>query len=111
VATGKARRGLDRAFEHTGLKPLFHASRTADETFSKPHPAMIEELLDELMIAPERALMIGDTTHDLEMARNAGIASLAAGYGAHPPEGLTEHGALVVCHSFAELAAWLRDNA
>lgn len=111
VATGKARRGLDRAFSHTGLAPYFHASRTADETFSKPHPAMIEELLDELMVAPERALMIGDTSHDLEMARNAGIASLAAAYGAHPPEGLSAHGALAVCHTFPELARWLRDNA
>ncbi len=111
VATGKARRGLDRAFSHTGLEPYFHASRTADETFSKPHPAMIEELLDELMIAPEKALMIGDTSHDLEMARNAGIASLAAGYGAHPPEGLAALEPLAVCGSFAELAAWLRANA
>jgi phosphoglycolate phosphatase len=111
VATGKARRGLDRAFDHTGLDAYFHASRTADETFSTPHPAMIEELLEELLIAPERALMIGDTTHDLEMARNAGIASLAAGYGAHPAEGLGEHGALHICTSFPELADWLRANA
>ena len=111
VATGKARRGLDRAFAHTGLAPLFHASRTADETFSKPHPAMIEELLDELRVSPERALMIGDTTHDLEMARNAGIAALGAAYGAHPPEGLEALNPLAVCHSFAELAKWLRDNA
>ena len=111
VATGKARRGLDRAFAHTGLAPLFHASRTADETFSKPHPAMIEELLDELGVSPERALMIGDTTHDLEMARNAGIAALGAAYGAHPPEGLEALNPLAVCHSFAELAEWLRDNA
>lgn len=111
VATGKARRGLDRAFAHSGLAPYFHASRTADETFSKPHPAMIAELLDELMIAPERALMIGDTSHDLEMARNAGIASLAAGYGAHPPDSLSGYGALAVCGCFADLAAWLRENA
>lgn len=110
VATGKARRGLDRAFEHSGLAPFFHASRTADETFSKPHPAMIEQLLDELMIQPERALMIGDTSHDLAMARNAGVASLAAGFGAHPPESLAEYDPLAVCHSFAELAAWLREN-
>lgn len=111
VATGKARRGLDRAFAHTGLGPYFHASRTADETHSKPHPAMIEELLDELMVAPERALMIGDTTHDLEMARNAGIASLGAGYGAHPPENLADLAPLAVCHSFVELAEWLKQNA
>lgn len=111
VATGKARRGLARAFEHTGLGVYFHASRTADETFSKPHPAMIEELLDELMVPPQRALMIGDTSHDLEMARNAGVAALAAGYGAHPAEGLSGYGALAVCDSFAELARWLRSNA
>lgn len=111
VATGKARRGLDRAFGQTGLKSWFHASRTADETFSKPHPAMIEELLEELAVTPDKALMIGDTTHDLEMARNAGIASLAAGYGAHPPETLTTPGALQVCASFPELAEWLRCNA
>jgi len=111
VATGKARRGLDRAFEHSGLEPYFHASRTADETFSKPHPAMIEELLEELMIEPERALMIGDTSHDLQMASNAGIASLAAGYGAHPPENLSGFGPLAVCRSFPELAAWLRQHA
>lgn len=111
VATGKARRGLDRAFSHTGLEPYFHASRTADETHSKPHPAMIEELLEELMVDRARALMIGDTSHDLEMARNAGIASLAAGYGAHPAEGLEAFAPLAVCHSFAELAQWLMDNA
>lgn len=111
VATGKARRGLDRSFGHTGLEPYFHASRTADETHSKPHPRMIEELLDELGVPPERALMIGDTTHDLEMARNAGVASLAAGYGAHPAEGLGNHGALAICTRFAEMAAWLLDNA
>ena len=111
VATGKARRGLDRAFEQTGLGTYFHASRTADETFSKPHPAMIEELLAELMIAPEQALMIGDTSHDLDMARRAGIASLGAGFGAHPPEYLLNYAPLSVCYSFAELAQWLRYNA
>ena len=111
VATGKARRGLARAFSHTGLERYFHASRTADETFSKPHPAMIEELLGELMVPAERSLMIGDTSHDLEMARNAGVSSLAAGYGAHPAEGLGDYDALHVCTSFAELAGWLRENA
>jgi phosphoglycolate phosphatase len=111
VATGKARRGLDRAFGHSGLEPYFHASRTADETFSKPHPAMIEELLDELMVAPDRALMIGDTSHDLEMARNAGIDALAAGYGAHPAETLAEYPTVALCGSFADLADWLRTNA
>lgn len=111
VATGKARRGLDRAFGHSGLEPYFHASRTADETFSKPHPAMIQELLEQLMVPPERAIMIGDTSHDLEMARNAGIDALAAGYGAHPPETLAGYRPVALCGSFAELADWLRANA
>jgi phosphoglycolate phosphatase len=111
VATGKARRGLARAFEHSGLEPYFHASRTADETFSKPHPAMIQELLDELMVTPERALMIGDTSHDLEMARNAGINALAAGYGAHPPEHLATYNPVALCNTFTDLANWLRANA
>jgi phosphoglycolate phosphatase len=111
VATGKARHGLARAFEHTGLGGYFHATRTADVTFSKPHPAMILELLDELMMAPEQALMIGDTSHDLEMARNAGVASLAAGYGAHPGSSLVEFGPLAICQDFGELASWLRSNA
>lgn len=111
VATGKARHGLRRAFEHTGLGRYFHASRTADETHSKPHPAMILELLDELRVDKEQALMIGDTSHDLEMARSAGVASLAAGFGAHPAEHLEDFGALRVCDSFTELAQWLLDNA
>jgi phosphoglycolate phosphatase len=110
VATGKARRGLARAFSHTGLEPYFHASRTADETFSKPHPAMIEELLAELNVPAGRALMIGDTSHDLQMARNAGIAALAAGYGAHPIAHLETFAPLAVCASFPELAAWLLAN-
>lgn len=111
VATGKARRGLDRAFQHSGIGHYFHASRTADETFSKPHPAMVEQLLDELDIPAARALMIGDTSHDLQMARNAGVASLAAGYGAHPANQLAAHAPLALCHSFAELADWLRAHA
>jgi len=111
VATGKARHGLARAFEHSGLGACFHATRTADVTFSKPHPAMILELLDELGVAPERALMIGDTSHDLEMARNAGVDSLAAGYGAHPAGSLAVYQPLEVCNDFGSLSAWLRANA
>jgi phosphoglycolate phosphatase len=111
VATGKARRGLARAFEHSGLEPFFHASRTADETFSKPHPAMVLELLDELRVPPDRAIMIGDTSHDLEMARNAGIDALAAGYGAHPGEYLAGFNPVALCDCFADLANWLRTNA
>lgn len=111
VATGKARRGLDRVFDLTGLRPYFHASRTADETHSKPHPAMIEELLDEFDMPAAKALMIGDTSHDLEMAKHAGVASLGAGYGAHPAENLHAWQPLAVCTSFGELANWLRTHA
>lgn len=111
VATGKARRGLERAFRHSGLGRFFHASRTADETYSKPHPAMIGELLDELQVPAGRALMVGDTSHDLQMARNAGVAALAAGYGAHPAVSLYDYEPMAVCHRFEDLARWLLTNA
>ena len=111
VATGKSRRGLARALEHSGLGAYFHSTRCADECFSKPHPCMIDKIMNEMGVAPARTVMIGDTSHDLEMARNAGVSSLAAGYGAHPAEGLGDYDALHVCTSFAELAGWLRENA
>src|SRR5574340_917217 len=90
VATGKNRAGLDRALESTGLKQYFHATRTADQTFSKPNPTMLFELLDELAVSAERTLMVGDTTHDVQMAQNAGVDVVAVGHGAHPPEQLQE---------------------
>ncbi|MDO8810944.1 MAG: HAD-IA family hydrolase [Gallionella sp.] len=111
VATGKNRAGLDRALESTGLKKYFHATRTADQTFSKPHPAMLLELMDELAVSAERALMIGDTTHDVQMAQNAKVDAVAVGYGAHPPEQLQELNPLVLVKDFAELRAWLGANA
>ncbi len=111
VATGKSRLGLERALRHSGLGPFFHASRCADECFSKPHPQMLEELLDELAVAGERALMIGDTTHDLQMARNAGVAALAVAYGAHPVAALDAMQPLACVQELAELAAWLRTHA
>lgn len=111
VATGKSRAGLDRALAHTGLAPYFHASRCADECFSKPHPAMLQEIMDELAVEPERTLMIGDTTHDLQMAANAGVASLAAAYGAHPRENLESLGPIATVGSFTELREWLRSHA
>lgn len=111
VATGKSRLGLERALRHSGLGPFFHASRCADECFSKPHPQMLDELLDELAVAGERALMIGDTTHDLQMARNAGVAALAVAYGAHPVAALDAMQPLACVQELAELAAWLRTHA
>jgi phosphoglycolate phosphatase len=111
VATGKSRRGLDEALHTVQLKGLFDASRTADETASKPHPLMLQELMTELNVPPERTLMIGDTTHDLLLASNAGCASVGVSYGAHAHETFAEHAPLFVAHRVSELHAWLQDNA
>lgn len=108
VATGKSRAGLDRALNHSGLRASFHASRCADECFSKPHPQMLEELMLEFAMTPDQILMIGDTSHDLQMAANAGVAALAVSYGAHPVEHLLEHAPLACLHSVDELSAWLK---
>lgn len=107
VATGKSRRGLDRALGHSGLAPLFQATRCADESFSKPHPAMLDELMSELGVAPEATVMIGDTTHDLQMARNAGVAGVGVAYGAHPRGVLEEEMPLALVDSVLELRQWL----
>jgi phosphoglycolate phosphatase len=111
VATGKTRKGLNRAFEVSGLGSRFHASRCADECHSKPHPQMLEELMAEFGIGPELTLMIGDTTHDLLMARNAGVAALGVAYGAHPREMLEAQTPLYCAGNVAELAAWLRKQS
>jgi phosphoglycolate phosphatase len=111
VATGKSRQGLNRALAHTGLGPYFHASRCADECHSKPHPSMLEEIMDELAAAPERTLMIGDTTHDLLMAANAGVSSLAVAYGAHPREDLEALAPVATVESLPELRQWLDAHA
>lgn len=111
VATGKSRIGLDRALQHSGLGSYFHSSRCADECFSKPHPQMLEELIAEFGVSPERTLMIGDTSHDLQMAGNAGVDALAVTYGAHSHEFLAGHAPLACLHSVGELSAWLKANA
>ncbi|MBD9667538.1 phosphoglycolate phosphatase [Variovorax beijingensis] len=111
VATGKSRRGLNEALKSVALRDRFDASRTADETFGKPHPRMLLELMEELEVPPERTLMIGDTTHDLQLALNAGCASVGVSYGAHEPESFDELKPLFVAHSVASLEAWLLDNA
>jgi phosphoglycolate phosphatase len=108
VATGKSRKGLNRDFKETGLGRYFQASRCADECFSKPHPAMLLELIEELNAPAARTLMIGDTTHDLQMAKNAGVASLAVSYGAHPKENLIELSPLTCLGDIRELPQWLR---
>ena len=111
VATGKSRIGLDRAMNACGLRPLFDATRCADECRSKPDPQMLWELGDELGVRSDRMLMIGDTTHDLQMAANAGAHALAVSYGAHRHEMLDGQGALAVMRSPALLQAWLHDQA
>ena len=107
VATGKSRRGLDRELDETGLRPLFHASRCADETFSKPHPQMLDELMRELGAAAAETLMIGDTEYDMQMAANAGTAALGVSCGVHPPARLMAHGARDTLASIVELPGWL----
>jgi phosphoglycolate phosphatase len=107
VATGKSRSGLDVALQAVELRGLFDASRTADETAGKPHPRMLHELMAEFGVTPARTLMIGDTTHDLQMALNAGCASVAVSYGAHSPEAFGALGPQFVAHSVPELHQWL----
>jgi len=107
VATGKSRRGLDDALNSSVLRGLFDATRTADETASKPDPRMLIELMEEFQVAPERTVMIGDTTHDLQLARNAGTASVGVSYGAHDHNLFDGFGARHVAHSTAELHDWL----
>ncbi len=111
VATGKSRSGLDDALDTVQLHGLFDATRTADETASKPDPRMLLELMDQLGTGAESTLMIGDTTHDLLLASNAGAASVGVGYGAHEHGGFAAHGPLFVAHSVTELAQWLDHNA
>ncbi|NWG31638.1 MAG: HAD-IA family hydrolase [Rhodocyclaceae bacterium] len=111
VATGKSRIGLDRALAHTGLDSYFHATRCADECHSKPHPQMLLELMETFGIAPAQTLMIGDTTHDLLMAQNAGVPAVAVGYGAHPRDALEAVSPLYCAASVADLATWLNENA
>jgi phosphoglycolate phosphatase len=111
VATGKSRRGLDDALHSVQLKGRFDGSRTADETEGKPHPLMLFELMREFGVDPERTLMIGDTTHDLQMAVNAGCASVGVSYGAHEPGEFDVLHPLFVAQSVRELHDWLLENA
>ena len=111
VATGKPRRGLERALQASGIGPLFAASRCGDETRSKPDPAMLLELMEELTLEKRDLLMIGDTSHDLGMASSAGVDAVAVGYGAHPLEALRALGPRACVGSVGELRQWLATNA
>ncbi len=107
VATGKSRRGLDRVFADTGLEYLFETSRCADETTSKPHPHMLEEILQETGLNPSDAVMIGDTEFDLEMGVRAGMDTIAVSYGAHHIDRLTQYNPVLIMHQFPDLEDWL----
>ena len=111
VATGKTRRGLNDALQTVELRGMFDGSRTADETASKPHPRMLQELMSEFDVKPERTLMIGDTTHDLQMALNAGCPSVAVSYGAHETEAFGALNPRFVAHSVSQLHKWLLAHA
>lgn len=111
VATGKSRVGLNRALNAVGLLSLFDATRCADETFSKPHPAMLQELTRELGQDLKRTAMVGDTTHDLLMANNAGAAAIAVEYGAHPVEQLQSCRPMYSAQTVGQLHQWLSEHA
>lgn len=108
VATGKSRRGLERMFDQTESRGWFLASRTADETRSKPHPLMLEELLAELAVPVSEAVMIGDTEYDLEMARALGMDRVAVSYGVHDVARLSASEPRFIAHGFPELVDWLK---
>jgi len=107
VATGKARRGLDRVLRAHGWEEYFDITRAADETASKPHPLMLEQILAHCGVSPEQALMVGDSSFDLLMARNAGMGSVAVSYGAQSLEALRAFEPRLTIDSFLELHAWL----
>ena len=111
VATGKGRRGLNLALEHAGLTRFFHETRTVDECFSKPHPQMLDELMDACVTTPERTLMIGDTSYDLQMAENASVQALAVTFGAQSQAQLSKYNCLKMFHLFGDLSAWLLKHA
>ncbi len=111
IATGKSRRGLDRVLGSSGLGPLFHATRCADECHSKPHPQMLEELMRDFAVLPATTLMIGDTTHDLQMAQNAGVGAVGITHGAHSVEALAAANPLHLAGNIEELRQWLGNNA
>ena len=110
VATGKSRVGLNRSLNHHQIGHLFHETRTADESFSKPHPAMLLELSDMTQVPTRRMLMIGDTTHDLDVAANAGVDAVAVTYGAHPPDTLKASPSLAHVDNVTQLSQWLKAN-
>ncbi len=107
VATGKSRAGLDRALAKLNLAEFFHGSRTADQTLSKPNPLMLNQLLEEFALSPRQAIMVGDTSFDLEMAKRAGIPSIGLTYGAHPLKRLQPHEPIVCLDNFSDIKNYI----
>lgn len=105
VATGKSRVGLDKALQATGTEDLFDITRCADETASKPDPAMVLDIIQHVEVANERTLMVGDSIHDMQMALNAQIASVAVSCGAHSKDRLQQYNPLTCLQHPAELLA------
>lgn len=110
VATGKGRRGLNTALQQSGLAKCFNATKTVDECFSKPHPQMLDELMDELVVMPERTLMIGDSQYDMQMGKNAGVNTAAVSYGSQTAEHLQQYSPDYLFHDVATLSAWLLEQ-
>jgi phosphoglycolate phosphatase len=111
IATGKSRAGLARALGQAELGALFDATRCADQTAPKPAPDMLLELMEELDVGAARTVMIGDTSHDLQMAASAGVAAVGVSYGAHPAASLAACRPLALLHSIEALDDWLAANA
>lgn len=107
VATGKSRVGLDRVLAQRDMHGHFDATRCADESFGKPHPGMLLDIMDMLSLEPQEVLMVGDTSHDMRMARNAGVDGLAVTYGAHDLEALSAGEPLAMVDSVAQMRDWL----
>ncbi|MDH3355529.1 MAG: HAD-IA family hydrolase [Chromatiales bacterium] len=110
VATGKGRRGLDKVLDETGLRELFITTRCADEAFSKPHPQMLEYIIDFTGSDPSETLMIGDTVYDMEMANNASAHALAVTYGVHELKRLQQHNPIGVINALTDLQPWLQSR-
>jgi len=110
VATGKARRGLQRVLDETGLASCFHATRCSDEARSKPHPQMLLDIMVELDVLPGETLMVGDTEYDMEMATNAGAAKIAVRSGVHSEERLKRHAPLVCLDRVTDMPAWMAET-
>ena len=110
VATGKSRRGLDRALVSTGLEAFFRLTRCADETRSKPHPLMLEEILQQLKIPASEAVMIGDTVYDLDMAARIGMSSIGVTWGVHDAAALAAHNPVKIVDEVAQLRLYLAEN-